>query len=95
MDYKLAKLKEMNTWSEINELDVPADTQILPGMWVLKSSHAASISISTSILHQSHYPSLHILFAASTLSFSKYSAELLSPIWSALVLFMWTCFGLV
>src|SRR5882672_11581983 len=34
MDYELAKLKEMNTWSEINKLDVPPEAQVLPGMWV-------------------------------------------------------------
>src|SRR5882724_7244446 len=34
MDYELAKLEEMNTWSETDELDVPPEAQILPGMWV-------------------------------------------------------------
>ena len=31
MDYELAKLEEMNTWSEINEGDVPQGEQVLPG----------------------------------------------------------------
>jgi len=31
---KLAKLEEMNTWSDIEESDVHKDKQILPGMWV-------------------------------------------------------------
>ncbi len=34
MDYELAKLEEMNTWSEIDDNDIPDGTQILPGMWV-------------------------------------------------------------
>jgi len=34
MDYELTKLEEMNTWSEIDESDVPPEAQILPGMWV-------------------------------------------------------------
>jgi len=34
MDYKLTKLKEMNTWSEIDKTDVPQGAQILQGMWV-------------------------------------------------------------
>ena len=34
MDYKLSKLKEMNTWSEIDKSDVPQESQILLGMWV-------------------------------------------------------------
>ena len=34
MDYELSKLKEMNTWSELNEADLPQGAQILPGMWV-------------------------------------------------------------
>jgi len=34
MDYELSKLEEMNTWSEMNESDVPQGDQILPGMWV-------------------------------------------------------------
>src|SRR5882724_1070542 len=34
MDYKLTKLKEMNTWSEVDRSDVPSGTQVLPGMWV-------------------------------------------------------------
>ena len=34
MDYELAKLEEMNTWSNINEGDVPPGEQVLPGMWV-------------------------------------------------------------
>jgi len=34
MDYKLTKLKEMNTWSEIDKTDVPQGAQILPGMWI-------------------------------------------------------------
>jgi len=33
MDYELTKLKEMNTWSEIDRTAVPLDAQILPGMW--------------------------------------------------------------
>jgi len=34
MDYELAKLEEMNTWSDIEESNIPQDKQILPGMWV-------------------------------------------------------------
>ena len=34
MDYELAKLEEMNTWSDIEESDISQDKQILPGMWV-------------------------------------------------------------
>jgi len=34
MDYELAKLEEMNTWSEVDKSDVPSGIQILPGMWV-------------------------------------------------------------
>ncbi len=34
MDYELAKLEEMNTWSEIDKGDIPQGTQVLPGMWV-------------------------------------------------------------
>ena len=34
MDYELAKLEEMNTWSEINEGDIPQGEQVLLGMWV-------------------------------------------------------------
>jgi len=34
MDYELAKLEEMNTWSEVDKSDVLSGTQILPGMWV-------------------------------------------------------------
>jgi len=34
MDYELAKLEEMNTWTETETTDVPCDAQILPGMWV-------------------------------------------------------------
>ena len=34
MDYELTKLKEMNTWSEVDKSDVPSDAQILPCMWV-------------------------------------------------------------
>jgi len=34
MDYELAKLEEMNTWTETETADLPCDTQILPGMWV-------------------------------------------------------------
>ena len=34
MDYKLAKLEEMNMWSKIDEYDVPQSKQILLGMWV-------------------------------------------------------------
>ena len=34
MDYELNKLKEMNTWSKINETNVPQGAQILLGMWV-------------------------------------------------------------
>src|SRR5882724_4875498 len=34
MDYELTKLEEMNTWTENEATDIPADTQILPGMWV-------------------------------------------------------------
>jgi len=34
MDYELAKLEEMNTWSDIDEQDVPPGAQVLPGMWV-------------------------------------------------------------
>ena len=34
MDYELSKLEEMNTWTELNEADIPQFAQILPGMWV-------------------------------------------------------------
>ena len=34
MDYELSKLEEMNTWTELNEADIPQSAQILPGMWV-------------------------------------------------------------
>ena len=34
MDYELTKLKEMDTWSEVDQADVPQEAQILPGMWV-------------------------------------------------------------
>src|SRR6266481_1592629 len=34
MDYELAKLEEMNTWSEVDQAVVPPNMQILPGMWV-------------------------------------------------------------
>ena len=34
MDYELAKLEKMNTWSEINEGDIPQGEQVLLGMWV-------------------------------------------------------------
>ena len=34
MDYELAKLEEMNTWSEVDRAVVLPDAQILPGMWV-------------------------------------------------------------
>ena len=34
MDYELSKLKEMNTWTKLNEPDIPQSAQILPGMWV-------------------------------------------------------------
>ena len=34
MDYKLTKLEEVNTWSKINETNVPQGAQILLGMWV-------------------------------------------------------------
>jgi len=34
MDYELTKLEEMNTWSEINKLDISPKAQILPRMWV-------------------------------------------------------------
>ena len=34
MDYKLSKLKEMNTGSELNEADLPQGAQILLCMWV-------------------------------------------------------------
>ena len=34
MDYELSKLKEMNTWSELDKTDIPQNAQILPGMWV-------------------------------------------------------------
>src|SRR6266481_3945946 len=30
MDYELAKLEEMNTWSDIDEQDVPPGAQVLP-----------------------------------------------------------------
>ena len=33
MDYELTKLEEMSTRSEVDQSDMPADTQILPGMW--------------------------------------------------------------
>src|SRR5882724_1144117 len=34
MDYELTKLKEMNTWSEVDKSNVLSDAQVLPGMWV-------------------------------------------------------------
>ena len=34
MDYELTKLKEMNTWTEIDESDLPPGAQVLLGMWV-------------------------------------------------------------
>ena len=34
MNYELTKLEEVNTWSEIDESNVPQEAQILPGMWV-------------------------------------------------------------
>jgi len=34
MDYKLIKLEEMNTWSEIKNTNIPQGAQILPGMWL-------------------------------------------------------------
>src|SRR5882724_506233 len=34
MDYEIAKLEEMNTWTETETMDVPCDAQIQPGMWV-------------------------------------------------------------
>src|SRR6266481_8827142 len=34
MDYELEKLEEMNTWSEIEDADVPHNAQILLGKWV-------------------------------------------------------------
>ena len=34
MDYKLTKLEEMNTWSQIDKTDIPQGAQILLGMWV-------------------------------------------------------------
>jgi len=34
MDHELAKLEEMNTWSDIEESNVPQGKQILLGMWV-------------------------------------------------------------
>jgi len=34
MDYKLAKLEEMNTWNEIDKYDIPSNAQVLLGMWV-------------------------------------------------------------
>src|SRR5882724_6865837 len=34
MDYELNKLEEMETWSEFDEIDVPQEAQVLPGMWV-------------------------------------------------------------
>jgi len=34
MDYKLTKLEEMNTWSEVGRSDMPSGAQVLPGMWV-------------------------------------------------------------
>jgi len=34
IDYKLTKLEEMNTWSEIDKADIPQEAQILPNMWV-------------------------------------------------------------
>ena len=34
MDYELTKLEEMNTWTEIDKLDLPPGAQVLPWMWV-------------------------------------------------------------
>src|SRR5882724_6417404 len=34
MNYKLTKLEEINTWSKMDETDVPQGAQILQGMWV-------------------------------------------------------------
>jgi len=34
MDYELAKLEEMNTWTKTEAMDMPSDAQILLGMWV-------------------------------------------------------------
>src|SRR5882724_6212515 len=34
MDYELTKLEEMNTWTEIDESDLPPGAQVLLGMWV-------------------------------------------------------------
>jgi len=34
MDYELNKLEEMDTWKEINKIDIPQEAQVLPGMWV-------------------------------------------------------------
>jgi len=34
MDYKVTKLEEMNTWTEIDESDLPPGAQSLLGMWV-------------------------------------------------------------
>jgi len=34
MDCELTKLKEMNTWTEIDQSDLPPGAQVLPGMRV-------------------------------------------------------------
>src|SRR6266481_9994177 len=34
MYYELTKLKEMNTWSEVDQTNILQDAQVLPGMWV-------------------------------------------------------------
>ena len=34
MGYELTKLKEMNTWSEVDKYDVPSSAQILLVRWV-------------------------------------------------------------
>ena len=34
IDYKLTKLEEMNTWSEVDQTNVPQDAQVIPRMWV-------------------------------------------------------------
>ena len=32
MDYKLTKLEEVNTWTEIEAMDIPSNAQVLLGM---------------------------------------------------------------
>jgi len=34
MNYELNKLKDGETWSEFDKINVPQEAQVLPGMWV-------------------------------------------------------------